>query len=143
MQATVQRFVISRTGITIFALSILLNVALLIIALDQAGALPSSDRVEQSTERPVAHHAPGMGEGLLSGALPLAALMPKAYDAPGMGEGRLNLAAAIPTMVTAHTAPGQGEGWLAYGQDNQVPACGPGEGLLNPDLRDVWSCRAP
>ncbi len=36
MQATMQRFVIGRTGITIFAFSILLNIALLIVALDQA-----------------------------------------------------------------------------------------------------------
>ncbi len=110
MQATMQRFVISRIGITIFALSILLNVALLIIALDQAGSLPSTNRVEQGMERPVAYHAPGMGEGLLNSVLPESTIMPKAYDAPGMGEGRLNLAAATPTMVAAYTALGEGEG---------------------------------
>lgn len=142
MQATMQRFVISRTGIAIFALSVLLNIALLIIALDQAGALPFPDRVEQPADRPLAYDAPGMGEGLLNGALPGTAAVPKAYDVPGMGEGRLDLAAAVPTMPLAYTAPGQGEGWFAYGRPDRLPACGPGDGLLNLSLEHDPACLA-
>jgi hypothetical protein len=44
-------------------------------------------------------------------------------------------------MPLAYWSPGQGEGWLANGREQPIPACGPGEGLLNLSLEHDPACR--
>lgn len=67
---------------------------------------------------PVAYDSPGQGEGLLSGSVPVSALL-NTSDNPGQGEGILggNTSQVSPTLpVVRDVAVGMGEGWLAYGR---------------------------
>jgi hypothetical protein len=132
MQAanTLRRFSVGRVGFVVLILSVVLNVALGLLALAQADYLIPTGRNAQEAPRLVAHSQPGMGEGLVGQALVAHSSAMQAHSQPSMGEGRLNMHRE-PVLPTAPFVAGLGEGWLGNGVSRVfAPSCGQGEGLV-------------
>jgi hypothetical protein len=110
-----QRFTISRIGMRILILSVVLIVALATLVVWRTAIAPVLTSSEVSAPQIVARYN------------------------PYMGEGRVNIVRSTASRPIAHHVEGQGEGWLAYGKQRNattepvstVIGCGQGEGLLN------------
>jgi hypothetical protein len=142
MQTTKPRVLPKRIGIALLACSVLANLTLGAVALDQAGQLPAIGSHQRQQVVARAYSQPRMGEGRTSFALPSAAPRVTQHTNPFLGDGRVNVHAtglSSRPALKAYASVGQGEGWLTLSTQaarraaglNPSAECGQGEGLLD------------
>jgi hypothetical protein len=139
------RFVSSPIGTVALGASLLVNVALVVVALSASGHLPALGSQAAPSAMPKAYDVEGAGEGLVGPGVPAAASAVKVYANPYAGEGRTNVTSPSATRITvpsslnpymgegrtnvtsphslrpviAYAPLGQGEGWMGGGFKNE------------------------